>query len=88
MSRSQLADVPATTVGQRRGRHRIDRSSGVRCTDLPAVRDRLQQRQRTGAAMSFLRALFPAAPAGRHTWDFLTNAGGRPRSAFAIILSL
>ena len=88
MSRSQLADVPATTAGQRRGRHRIDRPSGVRCADLPAVRARLQQKQRGGVGAAFLRALLPTAPAGRHTWDFLANAGGRPRSAFAIILSL
>jgi hypothetical protein len=38
--------------------------------------------------MSFLRALMPSVPTGRHTWDFLANAGGRPRTAFAIILSL
>ena len=41
---------------------------------------------RRGAAL--LRALLPSVPTGRHTWDFLANAGGRPRTAFAIILSL
>jgi len=37
---------------------------------------------------SFLRWLFAAPPAGRHTWNFLAGNGGRPRTAFAIILSL
>ena len=88
MSRSELAAVPATTAGQRRGRHRTDRPAGIRCADLPAVRERLESKQRGGAGLAFLRALFPTAPSGRHTWDFLAHAGGRPRSAFAIILSL
>jgi hypothetical protein len=85
MSRPTLADAPATSAGQRRGRHRIDRAAGIHCADLPGVRERLPQQSR-GAA--FLRALLPSVPAGRHTWDFLANAGGRPRTAFAIILSL
>jgi hypothetical protein len=49
------------------------------------VAARLQTRRR---GFAFLRALLPAVPSGRHTWDFLANAGGRPRTAFAIILSL
>jgi hypothetical protein len=45
---------------------------------------------RTGAAHrnSFVRWLLDSAPAGRHTWSFLAHSGGRPRTAFAIILSL
>jgi hypothetical protein len=84
MSRSTL-DGAQSAAGTRRGRHRIDNPAGVRCSELPGVRERLVQRRR-GA--SFLRALLPAVPTGRHTWDFLANAGGRPRTAFAIILSL
>jgi hypothetical protein len=85
MSRSELAGPASVPGGQQRGRHRIDRPAGVRCTDLPAVRERLQPSRRGWAS---LRALFPTVSAGRHTWDFLANAGGRPRAAFAIILSL
>jgi hypothetical protein len=84
MASSELAGPPSVPA-QRRGRHRLDRPAGVRCSDLPGVRERLQTRRRGGA---FLRALLPAVHSGRHTWDFLTNAGGRPRTAFAIILSL
>jgi hypothetical protein len=45
---------------------------------------------RTGAPQrnSFLRWLLDSAPTGRHTWSFLAHSGGRPRTAFAIILSL
>ncbi|SFL17576.1 hypothetical protein [Geodermatophilus ruber] len=61
----------------------------MRVTDLPAVRERLE---RDGASVrprnAFLRWLSATAPAGRHTWQFLANSGGRPRTAFAIILSL
>ncbi|MCZ2814657.1 hypothetical protein [Modestobacter sp. VKM Ac-2984] len=57
----------------------------MRCSDLPGVRERLPQSRRGTA---FLRALMPSVRSGRHTWDFLANAGGRPRTAFAIILSL
>ena len=71
------------------GRHRIERASGVRCTDLPGVRERLQaQQRRTSGQNAFMRWLLPTAPSGRHTWNFLALAGGRPRTAFAIILSL
>jgi hypothetical protein len=46
------------------------------------------QRSAPKPANSFLRWLFAAPPAGRHTWSFLAGSGGRPRTAFAIILSL
>jgi hypothetical protein len=77
----------ATTRGA--GRHRLGRTSGVRCTDLPAVRERLQL-DRPGITQrnAFLRWLLATAPSGRHTWNFLASSGGRPRTAFAIILSL
>ena len=86
MSRSTSVDAPATSARQGRGRHRIDRAAGIHCADLPGVRERLPQKSRGATAL--LRALLPSVPAGRHTWDFLANAGGRPRTAFAIILSL
>jgi hypothetical protein len=85
MSRPTLVSAPSATGTPRRGRHRIENPAGVRCSELPGVRERLPQSRR-GA--SFLRALLPSVPSGRHTWDFLANAGGRPRTAFAIILSL
>ena len=85
MSRSTLDDAPSAAGTARRGRHRIDTPGGVRCSELPGVRERLPQARR---GTSFLRALLPSVPSGRHTWDCLANAGGRPRSAFAIILSL
>ena len=93
MSVSLTADAPSTapsTAARRRGgRHRLGTPAGVRCTDLPAVRERMQfQRPATTPARSFLQWLFAAPPAGRHTWSFLAQAGGRPRTAFAIILSL
>jgi hypothetical protein len=40
------------------------------------------------ARNSFTRWLFQAPAVGRHTWSFLAGSGGRPRTAFAIILSL
>jgi hypothetical protein len=85
MSRTELVGSPSVPGAQRGGRHRMDRPSGIRCSDLPGVRERLQPSRR---GFAFLRALFPTMTAGRHTWDFLANAGGRPRTAFAIILSL
>jgi hypothetical protein len=84
MTRSTL-EAPSAASTTRRGRHRIDNPAGVRCADLPGVRERLPQTRR---GLSFLRALLPSVATGRHTWDFLANAGGRPRTAFAIILSL
>jgi hypothetical protein len=85
MSRSTLDGAPSTAGTPRRGRHRIDNPGGVRCSELPGVRERLPQTRRRA---SFLRALLPSVRTGRHTWDFLASAGGRPRTAFAIILSL
>ncbi|MGY1750444.1 hypothetical protein [Modestobacter sp. SYSU DS0511] len=84
MSRSTLDGPQSARRTSRRGRHRMDVPGGVRCSDLPGVRERLPQRRTS----SFLRALLPTVTSGRHTWDFLANAGGRPRTAFAIILSL
>ena len=84
-SRTAVATVPA---GPRTpGRHRVERAGGIRVTDLPAVRERLAAHA-APARRTFLRWLLDAAPAGRHTWSSLAAAGGRPRSAFAIILSL
>ena len=83
--------VPGHQAPGRRGpgRHRVDRAAGVRCTDLPGVRERLlAQQRRTHGQNAFMRWLLPTAPSGRHTWNFLALAGGRPRTAFAIILSL
>ena len=90
MSRPAHAAPSSTPAATRRGpgRHRLDRPTGVRCTDLPMVRERLE---RAGAARprnAFTRWLSATAPAGRHTWQFLATSGGRPRTAFAIILSL
>jgi hypothetical protein len=89
MSRSTTLESQATAGRRAPGRHRHDVPGGVRCADLPAVAARLERTgtPRTGL-LTLLRTLLPSVPAGRHTWDFLNNAGGRPRSAFAIILSL
>jgi len=89
MSRSTTLESQATAGRRTPGRHRLDLPGGVPCADLPAVAARLERSStpRTGL-LTLLRALLPSVPAGRHTWDFLNNAGGRPRSAFAIILSL
>jgi hypothetical protein len=71
------------------GRHRLGAPTGVRCADIPAVRERMQfQRPAAPRRNAFLHWLFQAPPAGRHTWSFLAGSGGRPRTAFAIILSL
>ena len=92
MSRPMTARPSTMSTGHpagRRGpgRHRIDRASGVRVTDLPAVRERLERRG-VPHRNAFMRWLLPTAPSGRHTWNFLAMSGGRPRTAFAIILSL
>jgi hypothetical protein len=89
MSQTRTA-IPSVVPGSRAaGRHRIERAGGVRVTDLPAVRERLAMREAAPSRRNaFLRWLLDAAPAGRHTWQALAAAGGRPRSAFAIILSL
>jgi hypothetical protein len=90
MSRSTAAGSPTTRAARRgAGRHRLGSPAGIRVTDLPAVRERMQfQRSAPKPANSFMRWLVAAPPAGRHTWSFLAGNGGRPRTAFAIILSL
>ena len=90
MSRSTHAGSSSTHAARRgAGRHRIGTSTGVRVTDIPAVRERMQyQRPAVAQRSSFTRWLFQAPSAGRHTWSFLAGSGGRPRTAFAIILSL
>jgi len=85
MSRSTLDGAQSAAGTTRRGRHRLDNPAGIRCSELPGVRERLPQGRR---GVALLRALLPSVPNGRHTWAFLANAGGRPRTAFAIILSL
>ena len=89
---SQTRTAAATVPGPRTpGRHRVERAGGIRVTDLPAVRERLAATgtaTRASRRAAFVRWLLDAAPAGRHTWQALAAAGGRPRSAFAIILSL
>ncbi|MCV2491411.1 hypothetical protein OF117_18855 [Geodermatophilus sp. YIM 151500] len=89
MTRQTTAGSPTARAGRRGGRHRLGTPGGVRCTELAAVRERMQF---AGTASphrrSFLSWLLPAVPAGRHTWSFLAGSGGRPRTAFAIILSL
>ncbi|RFU22644.1 hypothetical protein [Geodermatophilus marinus] len=78
----------STPASPGRGRHRIERSGGVRVTDLPGVRARMEHNAAVRPRNAFLRWLSSGVPAGRHTWQFLAGSGGRPRSAFAIILSL
>ena len=88
MSRPTPAGPPSTRRG-RRGAHRLGSPTGVRVADLPAVRERMQfDRPAVVRRNSFLQWLFQVPPTGRHTWSFLAGAGGRPRTAFAIILSL
>ena len=89
MSRPTPAGPPSTRAARRgAGRHRLGSSAGVRVSDIPAVRDRMQFQRAAPARNSFTRWLFQAPSAGRHTWSFLAGSGGRPRTAFAIILSL
>ena len=90
MSRPTAAGSPSTRAARRgAGRHRLGSPTGVRVSDLPAVRERMQfQRPAVARRNSFTAWLFQAPPAGRHTWSFLAGTGGRPRTAFAIILSL
>ena len=81
--------APSSGVRRHRGRHRIGKVAGVRCTDIAAVRERMQfARPATPHRNAFTRWLFEGTPSGRHTWSVLAGAGGRPRTAFAIILSL
>jgi hypothetical protein len=90
MTRPTPAGASSSRAARRAaGRHRLGSSAGVRVTDIPAVRERMQyQRPAPVKRSSFTRWLFQAPPAGRHTWSFLAGSGGRPRTAFAIILSL
>ena len=93
MSVSLTADAPSTALPapmrRRGGRHRLGTPAGVRCTDLPAVRERMQfARTPVEHRRAFLRWLMPTTASGKHTWSFLAGSGGRPRTAFAIILSL
>ena len=89
MSVSLFADAPSTPARRRGGRHRLGTPAGVRCTDLPAVRERMQfARTPVEHRRAFLRWLMPTTPSGKHTWSFLAGSGGRPRTAFAIIPSL
>ena len=90
MSLALSAGSMSTRAARRgAGRHRVGTPAGVRCTDIPAVRERMQfQRPPVAHRNSFLQWLFRVPPTGRHTWSFLAGAGGRPRTAFAIILSL
>ncbi|TQN43335.1 hypothetical protein FHU33_2777 [Blastococcus colisei] len=91
MSRTTADASPSTRAARRQGagRHRLGSAAGVRCDDIPAVRERMQfQRPASPRRNTFLQWLFQAPPAGRHTWTFLAGSGGRPRTAFAIILSL
>ena len=90
MSRPTPAGPPSSRGAHRgAGRHRLGATTGVRCADIPAVRERMQfQRPAAPRRNIFLQWLFQAPSAGRHTWSFLAGSGGRPRTAFAIILSL
>jgi hypothetical protein len=89
MSQSPTAVATVPAGPRTPGRHRAERAGGIRVADLPAVRERLAVRPATPSRRTaFLRWLLDATPAGRHTWQALAAAGGRPRSAFAIILSL
>jgi len=91
MSRTTADASPSTRAARRQGagRHRLGSAAGVRCADIPAVRERMQfQRPAPRRRSTFTQWLFQAPPAGRHTWSFLAGSGGRPRTAFAIILSL
>jgi hypothetical protein len=84
MSRPTSAAAPSSVSTLPRGRHRIENTAGLRVADLPGVRPLPQARRGT----ALFRAMMPSVSAGRHTWAALTHAGGRPRTAFAIILSL
>ncbi|MGY1695885.1 hypothetical protein ACI780_13330 [Geodermatophilus sp. SYSU D00814] len=88
MSLTRTTAATTGTGSRARGRHRVERAGGIRVADLPAVRERLVVEAAAPARRSFWSWLLDAAPAGRHTWQSLAAAGGRPRSAFAIILSL
>ena len=90
MSRPTPAGPPSTRAARRTpGRHRLGSPTGVRVADLAVVRERMEFRRPAAPARnSFLQWLFQVPTTGRHTWSFLAGSGGRPRTAFAIILSL
>ena len=89
MSRPTPAGTPSTRAARRgAGRHRLGSPTGVRVADLPIVRERMEFQRSAPVRNSFLQWLFAVPPTGRHTWSFLAGSGGRPRTAFAIILSL
>ena len=90
MSRPTPAGPPSTRAARRgAGRHRLGSPTGVRVADLPVVRERMEfQLSAPARRNSFLQWLFQVPPTGRHTWSVLAGNGGRPRTAFAIILSL
>ena len=90
MSRSTAAGSSSSRSARRgAGRHRLGAATGMRVTDLPAVRERMQfQRRPRSRPTPSCGGCSAAPPAGRHTWSFLAGSGGRPRTAFAIILSL
>jgi hypothetical protein len=89
MSRSTPAGSPSSRAAHRgAGRHRIGATSGVRVRDLAVVRERMEFQRPAAPRRSFLHRLFEVPAVGRHTWTFLAGSGGRPRTAFAIILSL
>ena len=91
MSRTTADATPSTRAARRQGagRHRLGSATGVRCADIPAVRERMEfQRPAPRRRSTFTQWLFQAPATGRHTWSFLAGSGGRPRTAFAIILSL
>ena len=89
MSRSTPAGTPSSRAARRgSGRHRIGSATGVRVSDLAAVRERMVYQRPAAHRSSLLQRLFAAPAVGRHTWSFLAGSGGRPRTAFAIILSL
>ena len=90
MSRHQTTgSASRRAVSSGTGRHRPGAATGIRCADIPAVRERMAfQRAVPGPRNAFLRWLVQTPPVGRHTWAFLAGNGGRPRTAFAIILSL
>lgn len=65
---------------QAAGRHRLSTPGRVHCRALPAVEAMLATTR---------RSWFRSRPlGGRHSWAWLTHSGGRPRTAFALMLGL
>ena len=89
MSRPTPAGPAPRAARRSTGRHRLGSPTGVRVSDIPVIRERMHFSPSAAARRpSFLEWLFSVPPTGRHTWTFLAGNGGRPRTAFAIILSL